>query len=100
MDRRRTFFRAEASEESMRDRWEFKDRDPQPFRSPNGREGLFAEGPHQVDPDRWVLAIGFWWTGLWEQIVEVSAPKESFDEVRPLLERILASYEPWPRGDK
>lgn len=95
-----TFFRPEASEESIRDRWQFKDRDPQPFRSANGREGLIAEGPHQVDPDRWVLSVGFWWTGLWEHIVEASAPKEMFAEVRPLLERILASYEPDPRGDK
>ncbi|WP_374713751.1 hypothetical protein [Symbiobacterium terraclitae] len=95
-----TFFREEASEESVRSRWQFRDRDPQPFRSANGLEGLFAEGPDALDPDRWVLAVGFWRPGLWEQIVQVSAPGGRLAEVRPLLERILTCYQPDVHGDK
>lgn len=95
-----TIFRPEASEESVRERWQFKDRNPQPFQSVNGLKGLIAEGSHQPYSDRQLLAIGFWRSGLWEQVVGASAPAERFAEERALLERILDSYEPQPRGKK
>lgn len=84
---------------ALRHRWQFADRSPTPVKSPNGLDGILAEGPRQTDPAVQVLAIGYERLERWTVIAEAGAPQAAFAAQRPLFTAILQSLAPDPATD-